>query len=99
MILLTGGCLLPGTVCSWGCFLPGVSALGGASSRGVSTPRWGGVCSRVDVCSQGGASVLPPGGPVGEPPGMATAARGTHPTGVHSCKFSVRLWDFAYGKL
>ena len=59
----------------------------------------GGVCSRVDVCSQGGASVLPPGGPGGEPPGMATAARGTHPTGVHSCKFSVRLWDFAYGKL
>ena len=34
--------------------------------------------------SQGG--VLPPGGvPGGDPPGTATAAGGTHPTGMHSC--------------
>ena len=26
-----------------------------------------------------------PGGVDGEPPGMATAAGGTHPTGMHSC--------------
>ena len=31
--------------------------------------------------------VLPPGGmPGGDPPGTATAAGGTHPTGMHSCK-------------
>ena len=26
-----------------------------------------------------------PGGPGGDPPRMATAAGGTHPTGMHSC--------------
>ena len=29
--------------------------------------------------------VTGPGGPGGEPPEMATAAGGTHPTGMHSC--------------
>ena len=33
--------------------------------------------------------VSAPGGPGGDPPGTATAAGGTHPTGVHSCSFKV----------
>ena len=34
------------------------------------------------------------GGPGGDPPQMATAAGGTHPTGMHSCfwKSSHKLW-------
>ena len=34
----------------------------------------------------GGVSA-PGGVPGGDPPGMATAAGGTHPTGMHSCVF------------
>ena len=47
---------------------------GGAWSVGV--PGLGGVCAR---------GCLVPGG--GDPPGTATAAGGTHPTGMHSCYF------------
>ena len=73
---LGGGLLPPG-----GCFLQGV--WGGASSRG-SASSWG-------CFLQGGSlprGVLPPRGwclvETG-PPGTATAAGGTHPTGMHSC--------------
>ena len=31
----------------------------------------------------------PRGVPGGDPPGMATAAGGTHPTGMHSCIFNI----------
>ena len=48
---------------------------GGAWSRGV--PGLGG------GWSQGGSG---PGGAGGDPPGMATAAGGTHPTGMQSCQ-------------
>ena len=50
--------------------------------RGVSAPREvpgpGGACSRGEVSGPGGCLV--PGGCV---PGTATAAGGTHPTGMH----------------
>ena len=62
-----------------GCFLPGVLPPDGVLLRG-----WclfpGGVCFQ--------------GGPGGEPPGMATAAGSTHPTGMHSCL--VMLWTENY---
>ena len=68
---------LGGGASSWGgvfapggCFLPG----GGLLPGGVCS--WG-VCFLLGgVCSQG-----VPGGA----PGTATAAGGTHPTGMHSC--------------
>ena len=31
------------------------------------------------------------GGPGGDPPGTATAAGGTHPTGMHSCIFMIYI--------
>ena len=61
---------------------------------------WGKViCLQVCVCPQGGCRVpqggclvlggLLSGGPGGDPPpGTATAAIGTHPTGMHSCSYS-----------
>ena len=73
---------------------------GDAWSGGCLLP--GGVCSRrgllLGVCSQGGCLLL--GGtwswgvPGGDPP-TATAAGGTHPTGMHSCftKFSEKLHE------
>ena len=78
------GCLVQGAggVWSkgWGCLVLG----GGVWSRGVPGP--GG------VWSQGGCLVLGKGGLVpggwvsgGDPPRTATAAGGTHPTGMHSC--------------
>ena len=55
---------------SGGCLVWGVPGPGGAWSRGVSGPR----------------GVPGPGGsPGGDSPGTATAAGGTHPTGMHSC--------------
>ena len=51
VILLTGGCLVPG----------------GSGPRGER------------------GCLLPEGVPGGDPPGTATAAGGTHPTGMHSC--------------
>ena len=49
---------------------------GVASFGGRLVPRGG-------LCSGGRGSV--PGGPSGDPPMTATAAGGTHPTGMHSC--------------
>ena len=43
---------------------------------------WGGVSGLGGACSRGGAC---PWGPGGDPLWMATAAGGTHPTGMHSC--------------
>ena len=64
----------PGGVCSGG----GVPAPGGLL-WGRSAAR--GVPVLEGACSKGG---LLPGG-CGDPPGTATAAGGTHPTGMHSC--------------
>ena len=75
-ILSTGGVpapgrgLLPGGACSRGC----ACSTGGAAPEGSAAP--GG------LLLQGG--LLPGGGGV-ETPLTATAAGGTHPTGMHSC--------------
>ena len=54
----------------------------GACSWGMPGPgdAWSGVC----VPGPGGG-VWSGGVPGGDPPGTATAAGGTHPTGMHSC--------------
>ena len=57
--------------------LLGVSAPGGSLLPG-GLLRGGGVCSRGCLFSVGCAWW--------RPPGMATAAAGTHPTGMHSCE-------------
>ena len=44
----------------------------------------GGVCSRGERLLHVGVSA-PGGVPGGDPPGTATDAGGTHPTGMHSC--------------
>ena len=49
----------------------------GDLARGVPRPTPRGVCS--------GGGVPGPGDVCGDPLGMATAAGGTHPTGMHSC--------------
>ena len=69
----------PGGLCSWGGAWSGwgVSARGGLLREGGCVPGLGGVCSG-EVC-------LLPGGCLVETPGTATAAGGTHPTGMHSC--------------
>ena len=74
VILSTGGCLLLG-----GCLLQGGCLVQGVPGpRGVSTP--GTVPGPGGVCSGGHALRQTP------PPGeTATAADGTHPTGMHSC--------------
>ena len=61
--------LLTGGVCSRGCLLWGVCSGLMSAPGGCLLP--------------GGVSAL--GGPGGGPPGMATAAGGTHLTGMHSC--------------
>ena len=80
MILSTGGegacchgvCLLLGGLCYWG----GCLVLGGTWSGGCAWSR--------GVPGPGGERV-----PGGDPsPGTATAADGTHPTGMHTCFFS-----------
>ena len=58
-----------------GCLLSdGVPGLGGLPGVG-GVPGWGG-------CLVWGPGL---GGALWRPPGMATAASGTHPTGMHSC--------------
>ena len=83
-----GGCL----VCSRGVSALGVSAPGGICS--------GGVCSRGSLLPGGllpgglllggvsapGGCLLSGGCAWWRPPGMTTAAGGTHPTGMHSCE-------------
>ena len=68
-------CSQGGGAWSGGCLLPGGCLLLGVWFQGVPSP--GGVCS-------GGGVPGPVGMPGGDPP-MATAAGGTHPTGMHSC--------------
>ena len=78
-----GGCLVPGgQVWSWGvpgpgggCLVLGVWSWEGAWSQGGYLLQrglvWGGAWSRGCL--------------VEDPPGMATAVGGMHPTGMHSC--------------
>ena len=86
---------------SWGCLVWGLPGPGGCMLRGVSRPtakgKLRGIWSRptakgeiegdlVQAQSQGGISGGSGWGVCGDPPPMtATAAGGTHPTGMHSC--------------
>ena len=65
------------------CIAGGIPACLAAGLQGGGLLR--GVCSKRGVCS-GGEGV-----PGGDPPGTATAAGGTHPTGMHSC-----MWMFSH---
>ena len=82
MILLTGGGSAPGCVCvcSGGC----VSALGG-SAPGGGGPGGKVLFLQASVIVLTGGCLLGGGAAGGDPPRMATAAGGTHPTGMHSC--------------
>ena len=76
-----GGCLVRGVPASGG----RCPVLGGACSRGV----WSrGVCS-------GGGGVWSLGGAWWRPPRTATAAGGTHPTGMHSCYVMKTLFSLS----
>ena len=81
-----GGCLGPGPegVCPGGCPGPGPESvclgegcpglgLGGSRPRGCPGPGPGGVC--IPACTEADTP----------PQQTATAADGTHPTGMHSC--------------
>ena len=76
--MFTGVCLSTGG----GCLVRGGACSGGCSWGGVPGPRWG-------LLRGGGAwspgSALGAGGVPGGDPPTATAADGTHPTGMHSC--------------
>ena len=77
-----------------------LSTGGGVSApRGVHGPG-GCVCYQGDVCSRGVCSrgcMVPGGcllrGGLVETSWMATAAGGTHPTGMHSCLFLKSSWS------
>ena len=56
----------------WGCLVPGEGVPGPGGVPGLGGPGPGG---------------SGPGGAWWRPPGMATAAGGTHPTGMHSCLY------------
>ena len=85
--------LPPATKLGQGNVFTGVcdSVNGGISSRGgwswgVGGPGPGGGCLVPGGCLVLGGLLLGDGGvPGGDPPGMATAAGNTHPTGMHSC--------------
>ena len=81
--LLWGGAWSQGGVCSGGCLLWGLVLSG---PGGVSGPGGG-----LVLGGSGPGGVPGPGGPGGDPPGTATAAGGTHPTGMHSCYCKVLL--------
>ena len=59
--------------------------LRGDLARGVSRPTLRGVCSWRGAWSRGEVPGPGGGGCVETPPGTATAAGSTHPTGMHSC--------------
>ena len=80
-ILFTGGVACSRGDLVRGGLLWGVPASGGMCLVGGSAPR--GVLSGV------GGVPAPGGVPGGDPP-TATAAGGTHPTGMHSCSFCQR---------
>ena len=84
--------LPPATKLGQGYIFTGVrdSVHRGGSARGMSAPR--GVCllggvSALEGYMLGGGGVCSRGGCLVEtlPPGTATAAGGTQPTGMHSC--------------
>ena len=92
--LSTGGVHGPGVAWSGGCMvLGGVHDPGGAWSQGVHGP--GGCMVQGGAWSWGvhGPGCMVPGGCMVETPPTATAAAGTHPTGMHSC-YTVVMENF-----
>ena len=79
-----GACSRGGVCSGRGCLLQGG---GGCLLLGVSAPS-GGCLLPGGVCLRGGVGGSAPGGGCAwwRPP-KATAAGGTHPTGMHSCYF------------
>ena len=75
-----GRCAIPACIGEWGGLLLGVPGPGGAWSRGM--PGLGG-------SAPGGPASR--GVPGGDPPRTATAAGGTHLTGMHSCLYNFSL--------
>ena len=74
---------------------------GGSAARGVPGPRGRGGLLRGGAWSGGGSAggggsggVPGPGGVCGYPAVTATAAGGTHPTGIHSCYKNIYLLHF-----
>ena len=82
--LLWGGVSAPGR-----CLLQGGLVLGGLVQGGVCSPGGGGLLPWGGLVPGGSAlrrGLLSEGGvPGGDSPGTATAAGGTHPTGMRSC--------------
>ena len=78
--LSTGGCLVPGGAWSRGGACSGRCACSGGASSGGCLPR--------------GCLLLGGWGCLVETPRTATAAAGTHPTGMHSCiRWLITLTD------
>ena len=83
VILFTGGVPGPGgSVCSGGCLVRGGLLLGRVCLVRGGVPVPGGLVTGGCLGPGGGSG---PGGCLVETPGIATAAGGTHPTGMHSC--------------
>ena len=74
--LSTRGGAWSGGLVPGGCLVPGVPGPGGGYLLPRGALSWGGICSR---------------GVPGGAPRTATAAGGTHPTGMHSCFVMNRL--------
>ena len=68
-----GGAWLGGHMCPRGASVPG--GMHGGGGWGACVVGGGGVCGRGGMCGRGACMA-------GE---TATAADGTHPTGMHSC--------------
>ena len=93
-----GGCLVWGGVPAGGCLLPKGCLLPGSAYSQGGACSWGCLlrgCLILGVPAVRGVPA-PWGVPGGAPP-MATAAGGTHPTGMHSCSILIQihiLWSF-----
>ena len=97
------GCLVQGGVCSWGDAWSrgGLSAPGGGVCSwegGMPGQGWwwcplpGGIVAPGGGAWSGGGGLLP--GVPGGDPRTATAADGTHPTGMHSCLQFILITSF-----
>ena len=98
-ILFTGGgaipaCIAGGIPACLAAGLQGVPAPGGSVLGGLGV--WSGGSAPGGICSGGSGprrgslllgGLLSGGVPGGDPPRAATAADGTHHTGMHSCLF------------
>ena len=91
--LVLGGCLVPGRCLLQGCLLWEGACSGRVPALGGCL-LWEGACSWGFWSGKGGCAWW-------RPPGMATAAGGTHSTGMHSCckRLFVVLCDAAFHRV